>query len=123
MTIEATNCHRAYAAQGVDASADFDSLIVDFKDMPMGSVHFFWRNLSGSLDASSFKLFASNLPDIEFFDPEGTDIDGSEIVPHAANGSRIWIRDRLGFRYFLVRWTAGSVVSGEIDIVAIGKKS
>lgn len=123
MTTEATNCHRAYAAKDADASLNFESEVIDFKDSPMGSVHIFWRGLSGSLVNSSFQLFASNLPDVQSFDPDGTEIDGSEIEPHAADGSRIWIRDRLGFRYLMVRWTAGDVVDGEIDIIAIGKKS
>lgn len=123
MTIEATNCHRAYATKDEDASSNFNSQVIDFKDSPMGSIQFFWRDLVGSLDNSSFQLYASNLPDVSSFDLVGTEIDCGEIIPHAANGSAIWIRDRIGFRYLMARWTAGDVVDGQIDIIAIGKKS
>lgn len=122
MHVEATNCHRAYAAKGAAMNAAFESLVVDFKDMPMGAIHFRWSALTGGL-TGSFKVYASCFPDVASFDVDGTEIDGAVVTPHNASGSRIWIRDRLSFRYGLVRWTPGGVTGGTVDIVAIGKKS
>ena len=88
----------------------------------MGVIHVFWRDIVGALDGT-FKVYASAIPDLDSFDPDGTEIDGAIIVPHNLTGSRIWIRDRLSFRYALVRYTAGSITAGDCDIIALGKKS
>lgn len=122
MTVEATNCHRAYVAKDQSLAASFVSQVIDFKDMPMGIVHIFWSGITGTIDGT-FKLYASALPEISSFDPDGTEIEGASITPHNASGSRIWIRDRLSFRYCLVRYTANGITGGLCDIVAIGKKS
>ena len=122
MIIEATNCHRSYAAKQVSLATAFASSVIDFKDMPLGSIHIFWSGIVGDLDGV-FKVYASNVPDLSSFDVDGTEIDGASIVPHNASGSRIWIRDRIGFRYALVRWTPNSITAGTGDIIAIGKKT
>lgn len=122
MTVEATNCHRAYAVQGQSLGVNFVSSVVDFKDMPICAVQILWSGIVGSLDGV-FRLYGSLLPDVSSFDPDGTEIDGSAITPHAASGSRLWIRDRVGFRYLLVRYAKASITSGVVDIVALGKKS
>ena len=122
MIVEATNCHRAFAARSQSLAADFVSDVVDFKDMPMGAIHVFWSGVTGTIDGN-FKIYASNRPEISSFDPDGTEIDGAEIVPHNADGSRIWIRDRLSFRYALVRFSKGGITGGTCDVIAIGKKS
>lgn len=122
MIVEATNCNRTYAAKGRSLASDFTSDVIDFKDMPMGSVQILWDGIVGALDGT-WKIYCSNLPDISSFDAAGTLIDGAEITPHGASGARMWLRDRLGFRYALLRWTAGSVTAGNCDIIALGKKS
>lgn len=123
MIVEATNCHRAYAAQGQALDGNFESKVIDFKDMPMGSIQVSWSGIVGTFSDAAFKIYASNLPEVSSFDPDGTEIDGATIIPHAAAGSRIWIRDRLSFRYALIRFTKGSISAGQCDIVALGKKS
>lgn len=122
MIIEATNVNRSYAAKGQALAANFESLVIDFKDMPMAAIHAIWAGVTGVLDGQ-FKIYASNFPEVTSFDLDGTQIDGGEFVLHNANGSRIWIRDRLSFRYALIRYTANGVTGGTVDIVAIGKKS
>lgn len=122
MILEATNVNRSYAAKAQPLNADFASLVIDFKDMPMGSIHAVWAGVTGVLDGQ-FKIYASDFPEISSFDLDGTQIDGGEFVIHNNNGSRIWIRDRLSFRYALVRYTANGVTGGTVDIVALGKKS
>ena len=121
MEITPRNCNRAYAAKNMPLDADFDSLVIDFKEMPMGSIQTIWRAAVGS--GGLFNVYASNLPDVASFDPEGSLIDGSEWTVHNADGGRIWIRDRLAFRYALMRYTAGSMTAGNVDIIAIGKRT
>jgi hypothetical protein len=87
----------------------------------MGIVHVFWSGLT-ALDGV-FTLYASSVPDLSSFDLTGTRIDGAEIKPHASAGSRIWIRDRLAFRYLLVRWEHGTNTAGFGTVIALGKKS
>jgi hypothetical protein len=121
-TVEATNCNRSFAAKDQALASSFNSLVIDFKDMPLGSIQFIWSGIIGTIDGT-FKIYASNRPEVATFDPDGTEIDGSSFVPHNASGSRIWIRDRIGFRYALVRWTPNGVTAGTVDIIAMGKKS
>lgn len=121
MIVEATNCHRAYAANLRSMAADFVSHVIDFKDMTHGSIHVRWSNVSGTLDGT-FKIYASDFPDEASFDPDGTEIDGATFSPHNTDGSRIWLRDRLSMRYTLVRYTKVGILAGTCDIVAIGKK-
>lgn len=119
--IDATNCHRAYAADGVSLGADFVSHIIDFRDMPMGSIQMLW---SGAVALSgTFRIYSSNIPEVSAFDPAGTELENSSFALHAASGSRMWIRHRLAFRYALVRYTANGETGGTVDIVALGKKS
>jgi hypothetical protein len=120
--IQAKNCNRSYAIKNQSMGANFESLVIDFHDMPMGSIHFLWSGLVGTLDCE-FKIFASNLPEVSSFDEIGTLIDCSSFVPHATSGSKIWIRDRIGFRYALVRFYKNNLTSGSVDIIALGKKS
>lgn len=119
VTVEATNCHRAYAAKGQSLAGSFSSSIIDFKDMPMGSVQIKWTGATGTLNGT-FKVYASNLP-------EDATFDGNDLKPSfpldAASGAPIWIRERLGFRYAQIRFFAGGVSGGTCDIIAIGKKS
>ena len=122
MTVEATNCNRTYAAKAQSMEALFSSDVIDFKDMPMGAIHVLWTGITGAL-TGTFKIYASNLPDPSSFDVDGTEIDQAVITPHNATGSRIWIRDRLSFRYALVRYTPVGITGGLCDIIAIGKKS
>lgn len=122
MIIEATNISRCYAAKAQSMGDNFESHIIDFKDMPMGSIHFLWSGIVGTIDCE-FKIYASNIPDINAFDLLGTEIDCAGFIPHAESGSKIWIRDRLSFRYVLVRFTKNLVSAGSVDIVALGKKS
>jgi hypothetical protein len=123
MIVEATNCHRGYAASSVSLAADFASAVVDFKDMPMGIVQCLWTGAAGAALDGTFRLYASALPDLDSFDPDGTEIEGAAIVIHNANGARAWLRDRLAFRYLLIRYFKGSMTAGVVDIVALGKKS
>lgn len=121
LILDTTNCNRTYLEIGKPASADFYSKIADFRDMPMGSVQVVWRNLTGSFDGE-IRLYASNLPeDDSFFD--GGEIDGAIIPINSASGNRMWIRDRLGFRYLQARFVKNGITGGEIDIVGLGKKS
>jgi len=122
MIIEATNVHRAYAAKSKPLNADFNSHVIDFRDMPMGSIQFVWSGITGDI-TGQFKIYASNFPEISSFDIDGTEIDGSAFTIHNLNGSRIWIRDRLAFRYALIRYVCNTTIDGIIDIIAIGKKS
>lgn len=123
MTIEATNINRSYAAKAQSLAADFESAVIDFKDMPMAAIHCKWTGAAGASLDGTFKIYASNFPELDSFDPEGTLIDGADFPVHNANGGRIWIRERLAFRYALVRYTKGSMTAGTVDIVAIGKKT
>lgn len=97
----------------------FNSEVIDFKDMPMGSVQIRWTGATGVLNGT-FKVHASNFP-------EDATFDGNDLAPSfpldASTGSPIWIRERIGFRYAQVRFTPGGVTGGLCDIVAIGKKS
>lgn len=120
--IQAKNCNRSYAAKNKSMSMDFISDVIDFHDMPMGSIQIIWSGVAGALDCS-FKLYASNLPEVSSFDIDGTEIDGSEIIPHNNDGCRIWIRDRIGFRYVMIRYTKNGTTDGSVDILAYGKKS
>lgn len=121
MIVEATNCHRAYAAKDQSLAANFHSSIIDFKDMPMGSIQMIWTGITGT-PGGAFAIFASNLPDDSSFDDGEIDACAALTV-HAASGSRIWIRDRLAFRYAQVRWTKAGELGGTVSIVALGKKS
>jgi hypothetical protein len=122
MIIEATNCNRSYVEKAKTLASNFESNVIDFKDMPMGAIHFLWSNIVGAVDCT-FKIYASNLPDISSFDVDGCLVDCGSFVVHNTNGSRIWIRDRLAFRYAMIRFEKNSVTSGSVDIIAIGKKS
>jgi hypothetical protein len=123
MTVTPRNCNRAYAAQGQSLAADFTSQVIDFHEMPMGSIQAVWRGASGAPLDGTFRIYVSNLPELETFDPEGCLVAGAEFTVHNATGSRIWIRERIGFRYALVRYTAGNMSDGVVDLVAIAKRS
>lgn len=89
--------------------------------MPTGSVQIVWKNVTGILNGT-FTLYASNLhEDDSFFD--GGEIDGAIIPIAGVNGNRIWLRDRLAFRYLQVRFVANGVTGGTVDIIALGKKT
>lgn len=119
--LAATNCNRTYIAKDLSLAADFHSKIADFRDMPMGSIQVLWRNVTGTLDGE-ISLHCSNLPeDDSFFD--GGDIDGGIIPIDSASGSRMWLRDRLAFRYLQARFTKNGITGGTVDIIALGKKS
>jgi hypothetical protein len=120
MIVHATDCNRAFAAKGFSLGADFRSHIVDFKDMPMGSIQLLWSGAAGTLDGK-FEIFASNIPEDPWFDDNP--IDGAVMPVDAPNGGGMWLRDRLAFRYAQVRYTAGGTTAGVVDIVALGKKS
>lgn len=121
MIVLTTNCNRSYAEKDKSLSADFVSNIVDFKDMPMGSVQLVWRNVTGVL-TGEVKLYGSILhEDPSLFD--GGEIDGAVFSIGTANGNQLWSRDRLAFRYLQARYSKGGITGGTIDIVALGKKS
>ena len=120
--LQATNCNRTYAAYLKSMAGDFDSDVIDFVDMPIGSVQILWAGGTGTPNGQ-VKLYASNFPDLSTFDPTGTEIDGAVMTLDAASGSRIWLRDRLAFRYLLARYTANGATGGAISIMALGKKS
>ena len=122
MIVEATNCNRTYAEKQKSLADDFESAVIDFKDMPMGSIQFIWSGITGALD-SVLKIYCSNTPELVGFDPDGTQIDGAEFSPHNTDGARIWIRDKVAFRYALVRYFKNGTTGGALDIIAIGKKS
>lgn len=121
--VQATNCNRSYAAKGESLGADFESLVIDFKDMPIGSIQARWSG--ATTPGGTFKTYVSNFPDVASFDPLGTELDCGTILVDRAAGSTILLlnRDRVAFRYALVRYTAGSTVGGTVDLVAIGKKT
>lgn len=119
--LDATNCNRTYIAKNVPLTSNFNSKIADFRDMPMGSVQLVWKNVTGTLDGKVV-LYASNLhEDDSFFD--GGEIDGAIMPVDSANGNRMWIRDRLSFRYLQARFTQNGITGGTLDIIALGKKS
>jgi hypothetical protein len=117
--VKATNVNRTYAAKGQSLAAPFSSDIIDFMDMPMGSIQLDWLGAVGT--GGSFKIFASNLPRDDAFDKN--EIDCSEMLIDAAAGAPIWIRDRLAFRYAQVRYTPNGTTGGTVDILALGKKT
>jgi len=96
--------------------------VIDFKDMPMGVIQLIWSGGTGALDGAA-RIYASAVPDLVGFDLDGTYVDCSEMTTDKAAGSKIWIRDRLSFRYALVRYTANGMTGGVVDIIALGKKS
>lgn len=119
MTVEATNCHRAFAAKAQSLAAAFHSQIIDFKDMPHGSIQAKWSGATGTLDGE-FKIYASNYPEDATFD--GNDIACATFIVNSAAHAPIWIREGLGFRYAQVRYTPNGVSGGSCEIIAIGKK-
>ncbi len=119
--LNTTNCNRTYIAKDIALTSSFYSKIADFKDMPMGSIQIFWRSVTGTLDGQ-ITLYASNLhEDDTFFD--GGELDGAVIPITSANGNRIWLRERLAFRYLQARFVPNGITGGTVDIVALGKKS
>ncbi len=119
--LNATNCNRTYIAKDVSLASNFFSKIADFKDMPMGSIQVVWKNVTGTLDGQ-ITLYSSNLPeDDSFFD--GGEIDGAVIPVDSANGNRMWLRERLAFRYLQARFVKNGVTGGTVDIIALGKKT
>ena len=86
----------------------------------MGSVQIIWSGITGTPNGF-IKLFASNIPNDAAFD--GCEIDGAIFSLNQTSGSRIWIRDRLAFRYLQARFTKVGITGGSIDIIALGKKS
>jgi hypothetical protein len=122
MTLAATNCNRVFAAKAQSLAVDFVSEVIDFRDMPMGSVQARWVGVTGAL-TGAFTVLASNFPEVDSFDLEGCRIDGAEWTLHAVAGSRLWLRDRLAFRYALVAYKANGTTGGSVDLIALGKKS
>ncbi len=119
MTVEATNCHRAYASKGQSLAASFHSEVIDFKDMPNGSIQARWEGATGTLNGE-FKIYASNYPETSTFD--GNELACATIVVNSAAKAPIWIREGLGFRYAQVRYIPNGVTGGSCEIIAIGKK-
>ncbi len=119
--LKAVNCNRTYIAKDVPLTADFYSKIADFLDMPIGAIQIFWRNVTGSFDGEitlHSSLIAENDSDFD-----GGEIDGAIIPIVSANGNRMWLRDRLAFRYLQARCVKNSITGGTLDIIAYGKKS
>lgn len=119
--IDTTNCHRAYITKDVAMNAVHKSHIADFRDMPMGSVQVVWTGAAGTSIDGSVQFYGSNLPEEWTFDDNP--LECAEILVAATQGAKLWIRERIGFRYLQARYTPGNIVAGSLSIIALGKKS
>lgn len=121
MIYTATNTHRVFIIPvNTSMAADIDSHVIDFKDMPLGSVQVVWENCNSVI--GEFKLYASNFSEVETF-TEDNSIPLSEYTVTAAGGSKLWSYERLAFRYMMLKWKANGTTAGSMKSIALGKKT
>jgi hypothetical protein len=116
-----TNTHRVFIiAEATAMAADVESVVIDFRDMPLGSVQVVWEN-ADSTDGE-FKLYASNFSEANTF-TEDNAIPLSDFVVTSPSGSKLWSYERLAFRYMMLKWKSNGTSTGTMKAIAIGKKT
>lgn len=121
MIYTATNTHRLFAIpENTAMSGNHESHVIDFKDMPLGSVQVVWTGSDST--AGEFKLYASNFSEANTF-TEDNAIPLSEFVVTTAAGSKLWSYERLAFRYMMLKWIANGTSTGTMKAIALGKKT
>ncbi len=119
--VNAQNLNRAYLTKTGPMRADFVSDIVDFKDMQVGSIQVKWSG-NDALDGEIF-VEGSNVPEDDWFDEVNLgykilDDDGTK----GKRKNQLFNLGLLGFRYARVKYFKGANTTGEIEIIALGKK-
>lgn len=99
-------------------AADFVSPTIDFRDSSHCAVQVMFSGLD--VFTGAFSLYGSLLRDPASF-PDN-DIAQSLYVVQAGKVSKMWIFDRLSFRYMQLWWTANATAAGTVSIWAQGKK-
>lgn len=118
MIIESCNSSIVRVANQLSLGADFVSSVIDFRDSSHCSIQVVWSGVD--LYTGSFKLYGSLLRDESSF--TDNDIDHSLYVIESGKTSKMWIYDRLSFRYVQLRWTKNTTTTGTVDLWAQGKK-
>jgi hypothetical protein len=98
-------------------TADFVSDVIDFRDMPIGSLQAVWNGANAA--DGYFEVYSSNFRELATFD----NVRGSKEEVKVADGSRVWNLGLIGFRSALVKWIHGSNTAGTCLVVAMGKKT
>jgi hypothetical protein len=100
-------------------NADFDSGLMDFRDMPIGSIQAYWSG--NDVNTGTVELYVSNLVDENTF----TAFPGSLQTMDSGCQAHMFLLSAgvIGFRYAKVRYKANGVSTGVMGVVAVGKKT
>ena len=116
--VSVRNLEKAILYNG-SLGADFRSDVGDLKEMALGYVQAVYTG-HDAFDGV-FELFVANT-----FCGESTDhfarYPNSQLQIDAGCGSVGWNLVCAGYRFFQIRYTANSVTTGDVEIVAVGKK-
>lgn len=104
--------------RSIPLSADFSSNVIDFRDSSHAGVQIIWRGVD-SIDGAAI-LHGSLLADPGTLDDN--DVEDSSYIIEKVEGSHLYTYKKLSFRYAQIRWVAGTVTTGEMDIYAQGKR-
>lgn len=121
MIYTTTNTNRVYIIpENTGMHQDVESAVIDFRDMPLGSVQVVW--IGANSTAGEFKLYASNFSEADTFTEDNV-IPLSDFVVTTLNGSKLWSYERLAFRYMMLKWAANGTTTGIMKAIALGKKT
>lgn len=110
------NTHLTLVASNQSLGADFNSNIIDFKEMNTGFIQTVTTSAPDALDGS-FSLKVSILPDPASFTP----YPDSVRTLNASCNNFGWAFHGMPFRYAMVCYTANSVTAGLVTIYARAK--
>jgi hypothetical protein len=109
------NTHKTPIFEG-SMGADFISTVGDFREMSIG----FIQAIYDGVDAfdGSFEIFVG----IENDESTFARLPNSALVMDADCNSICWNLCCIGYRFFYVKYTANSVTTGTVKLLARGKK-
>ena len=120
--LKAEHCNRTYIAKDEDMNADFETDIIDFINMKVGSVQAIWKN-NDALDGQLIVEASNIMEDPESFDEiEGGVYTMNDDGTRTKRRTKLFNLGQLGYRYVRVLYLKGTNTQGKITIVALGKK-
>jgi len=107
-------------------ATDFISDIIDWKEMPIGSIHAKW-DANNALDGKII-VEASDVPIDDWFDEiQICEINNEYVMSddgtRGKKKTKMFNLGVIGYRYSRVKFSHGTNTAGTISIVALGKKN
>lgn len=121
--VNITNSGAVVLNDGIVLSNDYDSDIMDFSSMVIGSVQFIWDGIADASNAE-IALWISNVRNESKFTLMPGSLQRIQEAIDSGVSSHMYLMHAgiISFRYCQLRYTAAGVTAGQASIVAVGKK-